>query len=98
MLNCTNCDQVNDLWDENNKLKKAYDEVCAERDKLKEENKNNNLEQLKQIKEEINNLSTRVFIGDSYACYGVTDKSAEDFKDEIMRILDKYILESNNLG
>lgn len=40
MTNCTNCDQVNDLWDENQKLKKAYDEVCAERDKLKEENKN----------------------------------------------------------
>lgn len=40
MTNCTNCDQVNDLWDENNKLKKAYDKVCAERDKLKEENNN----------------------------------------------------------
>lgn len=39
MINCTNCDQVNDLWDENRKLQKAYDEVCAERDKLKEENK-----------------------------------------------------------
>lgn len=37
MTNCTNCDQVNDLWDENNKLKKAYDEVCAERDAYKEE-------------------------------------------------------------
>ena len=33
---CKHCKQVNDLWDENNKLKKAYDEVCAERDKLKE--------------------------------------------------------------
>ena len=37
MTNCTNCDQVNDLWDENQKLKKAYDEVCAERDVYKEE-------------------------------------------------------------
>ena len=37
MPNCTNCDQVNDLWDENQKLKKAYDEVCAERDAYKEE-------------------------------------------------------------
>jgi len=40
MTNCTNCDQVNDLWNENQKLKKAYNEVCAERDKIKEENKN----------------------------------------------------------
>ena len=37
MPNCTNCDQVNDLWYENQKLKKAYDEVCAERDAYKEE-------------------------------------------------------------
>ncbi len=36
MPNCTNCDQVNDLWDENDKLRKAYDEVCAERDMLKD--------------------------------------------------------------
>ena len=36
MPNCTNCDQVNDLWDENQKLKKAYAEVCAERDMLKD--------------------------------------------------------------
>ena len=37
MPNCTNCDQVNDLWDENQKLKKAHAEVCAERDAYKEE-------------------------------------------------------------
>lgn len=54
----------------------------------------NNLEQLKQIKEEINNLSTKIFIGDSYACCGVGDKSAEDFKDEIMKIFDRYISEN----
>ena len=36
MTNCTNCDQVNDLWNENQKLKKAYDEICAERDMLKD--------------------------------------------------------------
>lgn len=36
MPNCTNCDQVNDLWDENQKLKKAHAEVCAERDMLKD--------------------------------------------------------------
>ena len=36
MPNCMNCDQVNDLWDENQKLKKAYNEVCAERDMLKD--------------------------------------------------------------
>jgi len=35
MTNC-NCDLVNDILDENQKLKKAYDEVCAERDELKE--------------------------------------------------------------
>lgn len=34
MSDCTNCDQVNDLWNENQKLKKAYDQVCAERDEL----------------------------------------------------------------
>lgn len=51
----------------------------------------NNLEQLKQIKEEINNISTKIFIGDNYACYGITNKSAEDFKDEVMKILDRYI-------
>ena len=34
---CKHCKRVNDLWDENNKLKKAYDEVCAERDRLKDE-------------------------------------------------------------
>ena len=37
MPNCTNCDQVNDLWNENQKLKKAHAEVCAERDAYKEE-------------------------------------------------------------
>ena len=36
MSECTNCDQVNDLWDENQKLKKAYAEVCVERDMLKD--------------------------------------------------------------
>lgn len=51
----------------------------------------NNLEQMKQIKEEINNISTKIFIGDNYACYGAADKSAEDFKDEVMKILDGYI-------